>query len=66
MRNRIRSWRRQGTAWLLASWPAVVLAQPAEVGDLPSEKPYLPWAIGVAILTAMLVVVFINPRRSPQ
>lgn len=66
MRDRIRVWKQAGVAGLLAAWPAVAFAQPAEAGALPSEKPYAVWAIGVGLLAAIMIVVFMNPRRSPN
>lgn len=67
MINRIRACGRHGLVWMLAAWPSVVLAQgPVEAGELKSETPYLPWAIGVGILAAVLVVCFMNPKRAPN
>jgi len=37
-----------------------------EFAELPKEKPYLAWTIGVAFLALTLIVAFKHPHRGHQ
>jgi len=54
----------------LLSWAAfadAALAQDqGEFAELPKEKPYLAWTIGVAFLALTLIVAFKHPHRGHQ
>lgn len=64
MRNATRRILRTVALAATVFAPSAVLAQVDGAGELQTEKPYVPWLIGIVILAVTIVVAFMNPKRS--